>query len=207
MIGHIRTIKSSLSRHKQHPAGQSRRDLNPKIRGGANSYRFSAAKSTFSKVNHSGYWLLWRWANRRPPNQPATWVLKRDDRQVDNRQAVFSEGKAHILWYQDTPITRFTKGTGKASPLNPNLREYWEERAKRHHARMTIQKRRRVMLRQQANKCGLCQVPLSVGDPIDAHHIMHRNAGGTESVGNTMLVHRWCHHAHHQRRGDKAAEA
>jgi RNA-directed DNA polymerase len=207
VLGHVRAVKAYLSKHKQAPTGQVIRDLNPKIRGWANYYRFSAAKRTFSKVNHAVYWLWWRWAKRRHPHKPAKWVLKRYSRQVGNRQAVFSENKAPILWYQDTPITRFTKVTGKASPLNPALKAYWEKREKRHHARMTIQKQRRAILKQQANTCGLCGVRLYVEDPIDEHHIVPRNAGGKEARGNKMRVHRWCHHAHHQRHGYKAAEA
>jgi RNA-directed DNA polymerase len=122
VIGHIRSLKSYLRQHRQSPTGQVIRDLNPKIRGWANYYRFSAAKPTFSKVDNSVYWLLWRWAKRRHPNKPVKWVLKRYYRQVGNRQTVFSEGNAQILWHQDTPITRFTKVTGKASPMNPDLK-------------------------------------------------------------------------------------
>ena len=207
VIGHIRELKSYLRQHRQSPTGQVIRDLNPKIRGWANYYRFSAAKHTFSKVDNSVYWLLWRWAKRRHPNKPVKWVLKRYYRQVGNRQAVFSQGNAQILWHQDTPITRFTKVTGKASPMNPDLKVYWEDRATRRHARRTIQKQRRELLKRQHNLCGLCQVAFYEGDPVDDHHIKPRKAGGDQSLNNRILVHRWCHHAYHQRQGYKAAEA
>lgn len=207
VIGPIRSLKSDLRQHRQSPTGQVIRDLNPKIRGWANYYRFSAATHIFSKVDQSVYWLLWRWAKRRHPNKPVKWVLKRYYRQVGNRQAVFSEGNAPILWHQDTPITRFTKVTGKASPMNPDLKAYWEEREQRRHARMTIQKQRRELLKRQQNTCGLCKVAFYEDDPVDDHHIRPQKAGEDHSLKNRMLVHRWCRHAYHQRHGYKAAEA
>ncbi len=207
VIGYLRDLKSYLRQHRQSPTGQVIRDLNSKIRGWANYYRFSAAKHTFSKVDQSVYWLLWRWAKRRHPNKPVEWVLKRYYRQVGNRQAVFSEGNAQLLWHQDTPITRFTKVTGKASPMNPDLKAYWEEHEKRRHARMTIQKQRRELLKRQQNSCGLCKVAFYEGDPVDDHHIRPRKAGGDHPLNHRMLVHRWCHHAYHQRHGYEAAEA
>ena len=44
-------------------------------------------------------------------------------------------------------------------------------------------------------------------DMTDAHHAKPRHQGGGDEVANLRLLHRWCHHRHHQRAGYKAAEA
>jgi len=47
--GHSHTMKTSLKQHKQSPAAQIIRGLNPPMRGGANSYRHCAAQRAFSR--------------------------------------------------------------------------------------------------------------------------------------------------------------
>ena len=98
VYGHYRTIKTSLKQHRQSPAGPSIRGLHPHMRGGANSYRHCAAKRAFRKMDHLVWHALWKWAKRRHPKKSAQWVHPRYFRTVGNRQGVFAEGKAQILW-------------------------------------------------------------------------------------------------------------
>jgi RNA-directed DNA polymerase len=207
IIGHYRAIKTFLDQHKQSPAVQVIRDLNPKIRGWSNYYRHCAAKRAFRKLDHLVWHALWRWAKRRHPNKSAQWVRPRYFRTVGNRHGVFAEKQAHILWHQDTPITRCPKVTGKSSPMNPDLKAYWEQREQWRQKVLTIKPQRKSMLHAQNFRCGLCKVPLYTGDPIDDHHRLPQYRGGDDHQENRMLVHRWCHQAHHQRHGYKAAGA
>ncbi len=48
-----------------------------------------------------------------------------------------------------TPITRFTKVTGKNSPYDPLLHQYWTERKKQQVARETYAKQRLMLLQRQ----------------------------------------------------------
>ena len=207
VLGHIDAIRFYLKTHMQAPTGQVIRDLNPKIRGWTNYYRFSAAKSTFSKVQYHTYWMLWAWAKRRHPKKSAKWIVKRYYRKVEERNAVFSAGNAQLLWHGATQVTRYTKVTGKSSPMDPESWAYWSKRERWRTARMTFQNQRRALLKKQEGKCGLCKQTLYADDLMDTHHINPRHVGGEHSTGNRILVHRWCHHGHHQRHGYKVAEA
>jgi RNA-directed DNA polymerase len=201
MLGHYRAITTSLHQHKQSPAVQVIHDLNPTLRGWGNYYRHCAAKRACRKLDHMVWHALWRWAKRRHPNQSAQGVNRRDCRTVGPRQGVFAQAKAHILWYQDIPITRYPKVRGKSSPMNPALRGYWAQRAQWRQKTLTIKPQRKSLLQTQDGRCGLCKVPFYNGDPIDDHHITPTHTGGDDRQENRMLVHRWCHHAHHQRHG------
>jgi RNA-directed DNA polymerase len=201
MLGHYRTITTYLHQHKQSPAVQVIHDLNPTMRGWGNYYRHCAAKRAFRKLDHMVWHALWRWAKRRHPNKSAQWVRQRYFRTVGHRQGVFAQAQAQILWYQDIPITRYPKVRGKSSPMNPALQGYWAQRAQWRQKTLTIKQQRKDLLQAQDFRCGLCKVPFYDGDPIDDHHIAPKHEGGDDRQENRMLVHRWCHHAHHQRHG------
>jgi RNA-directed DNA polymerase len=206
-LGHYRAITTYLHQHKQSPAVQVIHDLNPKMRGWGNYYRHCAATRAFRKLDHMVWHALWRWAKRRHPNKSAQWVRQRYFRTVGPRQGVFTEAKAQILWYQDIPITRYPKVRGKSSPMNPALKTYWTQREQWRQKTLTIKQQRKSLLQAQAFQCGLCKVPFYNGDPIDDHHITPKHEGGDDRQENRMLVHRWCHHAHHQRHGEQAVGA
>jgi len=204
VLQHLRSIKAYLKSHEQTPAGQVVSDLNPVIRGWANYYRHCAAKGTFDKADHRMWQMLWVWAKRRHPNKPAKWVKQRYFR--NDGLWTFYEGNAQLLRRSATPVTRFTKVEGKSSPFNPTLRDYWEARQKRTVARQIHQKDKLELLRRQDGVCGLCRLPL-VAEDMDDHHVTPRHVGGQNTLDNRMLVHRWCHHAHHQRVGYKGLKA
>jgi len=204
VLHHLRSIKAYLKSHKQIPAGLVVHDLNPIIRGWSNYYRHCTASETFSKADHRMWQMFWVWARRRHPNKPAKWVRQRYFR--NDGYWTFFEGNAHLLRRSATPITRFTKVKGKSSPFDPTLREYWLSRQKKSVARQTHQKDRLALLRIQDGACGLCRLPLNSED-TDNHHVSPRNTGGPDTLENRILVHRWCHQAHHQRVGFKSLKA
>jgi hypothetical protein len=58
--------------------------------------------------------------------------------------------------------------------------------------------------------CASCGVPFDPDEDIemmDKHHAHPRHRGGGDKTENLHLLHRWCHHKHHQQVGYKAAEA
>lgn len=205
VIEHLREIKAYLDAHKQTPVGRVIKKLGPVIRGWAHYYRHRAAKETFSKASHRVWSTLRAWAKRRHPSKPSKWVRRRYF--MDDGYWTLTDGTAKLYRHNATPITRFVKVIGRSSPMDPARRDYRVERKKRHVARETFRKDRLEMLRRQDNTCGLCGIAFRPGDPIDDHHRMPRQSSGGDELGNRMLAHRWCHHAHHQRHGYKVAEA
>jgi RNA-directed DNA polymerase len=129
VYGHDRTMKTDLTQPRQSPAAQILRGLHPHSRGWANYDRHCAAKRALRQRDHLVWHARWKWAKRRQPKQPAQWVHQRDCRPVGNRQGVCAAGQAHILWDQDTPMTRRPQVKGKAAPMHPDLTTYGDQRA------------------------------------------------------------------------------
>jgi RNA-directed DNA polymerase len=77
ILKHVRATRAYLDAHKQTPAGQGIKALNPIRRGWANYDRYCAAKHVFQKVRHAQWQMLWKWAKRRHPNKSRKWVKTR----------------------------------------------------------------------------------------------------------------------------------
>ncbi len=114
--------------------------LNPKIRGWANYHSHICAKQTFSKVNHTVFKALWRWAKRRHSNKGAGWIRRKYFRSEGHRHWVFSatikdkQGrKSHLELVEATqiPIKRHIKIKAEANPYHPAYSNYFEERLAR----------------------------------------------------------------------------
>src|SRR5215212_3042625 len=198
---HLHSIKTYLDSHQQAPAGQIIRDLNPIIRGWANYYRHCAAKEAFKNVRHRQWQMLWRWAKRRHPNKGKRWVKGRYFR--NDGYWTFADGNAELVKPTSLPITRYVKVRGRSSPYDPKLRSYWQERTKRTIARQTYSQVRLSLLRRYGYRCGMCWLPFREDELIDEDHITPRHAGGSDALENKRLVHQWCHHQYHQKRGYK----
>lgn len=205
ILNHIEQLKTYLDRHQQTPAGQVIKELGPVIRGWANYYRHSVAKRTFSYVDHRRWQLLWGWAKRRHPNKSSRWVKQRYFR--PDGYWTFFEGNATLVRASATPITRYTKVTGKASPYDPSLHEYWLNRHKRQVGRQTFSRQKLMLLNKQNYRCALCGIPFLPEEITDDHHIIMRCEKEDNRLENRQIVHYWCHHQHHQRHGYKVLKA
>lgn len=201
----LRGIRAYLDAHKQTPAGQVIKALNPVIRGWANYYRHSAAKDTYAKVRHAQWQMLWNWAKRRHPNKSSKWVQVRYFR--NDGYWTFHEAQAELAKPDKTPITRFTKVTGRNSPYDPALREYWQERKKHQAGRETYMKQRLMLYQRQGYRCALCTIPFIPGEDIETDHIIPTSQGGTDDINNKRLVHPWCHRQRHQKDGRQRLRA
>jgi len=201
VVKHLRAIKSYLDTHKQTPAGQVIRDLKPVIRGWSNYYRHVSANRTFAKVRHGQWQMLWRWAKRRHPKKPLRWVKARYFR--DDGCWTFQAGEATLAKPDATPITRFTKVTGRQTPYDPAHRLYWRGRMKAQVAEGTYSKQRLMLHRSQEYACALCGIRFVPGETIQIDHIISKYRGGSDDLANKRLVHPWCHRQHHQRTGFK----
>ena len=205
VLKHVRATRSYLDAHKQTPAGQVIRQLNPVIRGWAHYYRHCAAKHVFQKVRHAQWQMLWMWAKRRHPQKRSTWVKARYFR--NDGYWTFQAGKAELVKPDATPITRFTKVTGKHSPYNPARRHYWTERKKQQVGRETYAKQRLILHQKQGYRCALCSLPCTTGESIETEHIIPTSQGGTDDINHKRLVHPWCHRQRHHKDGRQRPRA
>ena len=111
------------------------------------------------------------------------------------------EGKAELVKPDATPITRFTKVTGRHSPYDPALRQYWTERKKQQVGRETYEKQRLMLHQQQGYRGALCHLPFRVGESIETDHIFPTSQGGADDLSTKRLVHPWCHRQRHHKDG------
>jgi RNA-directed DNA polymerase len=197
VLKHVRAVRAYLDAHKQSPVGQIIRQLNPVIRGWANYYRHANAKSTFAKVHNLQWRMLWIWAKRRHPKKSSKWVKARYFR--DDGYWTLKDGKAELFKPETIPLTQYVKVTGKNSPYDPTLRQYWLERKRQHIERETRTKQWQRLHQRQGYKCAICTIPFIPGEDIERDHIIPRYKGGTDQDNNVRLIHPWCHRQRHQR--------
>src|SRR5882672_2956711 len=101
VLAHLREIRAYLDAHKQTPAVQIIKALNPVIRGWAQYYRHVSAKAVLAKVGHAQWHMLWRWARRRHPKK--SWVWVKAHYYCDEAPWTFRVGKAELVRPERTP--------------------------------------------------------------------------------------------------------
>ncbi|NJR62840.1 MAG: HNH endonuclease [Cyanobacteria bacterium CRU_2_1] len=92
-----------------------------------------------------------------------------------------------------THIQRHTLIQGDASPDNPELQDYFEQRAKQTPAIGDYPKAAQQVIRCQQSKCPNCGQSLFNGEEIHIHHKVPRQQGGTNHISNLVALHLTCH--------------
>lgn len=152
------------------------------------------SKETFGKLSALTYLKLKRWAERRHPNKPKTWVADRYWHSDKGRNWVFSEKEngqivTKLFNHADTPVVRHVKVKGEASPYDGNW-VYWSERmGKSPDTPDRIAK----LLKVQKGKCPICNTNFSTQDVLEIDHIIPRCKGGKDEYKNFQLLHKHCH--------------
>jgi RNA-directed DNA polymerase len=214
VLAHLRRIKAYLGANKQVPAGVVVRDLAPVIRGWSGYYRHACSAHSFGYADNRVWLMLWQWAKRRHPNKGGRWVAARYFQPTRTRAWNFVSaavsGASQLPRHSEAKIIRHKKVKGTMSPMDPDARVYWAERRRERLEARTYSKRRQELLKVQGYACASCEVPFDPDEDIDMmdqHHATPHRKGGGNEIGNLRLLHRWCHHKHHQQAGYKAAEA
>ena len=174
------------------------RVLNPLIRGWANYYRGVVSSETFQKLEYDIFWKLRRWISKTHPNKSFTW---RDQRYWANHPAYpgsqwsFVDKDTGMVLYRIgyTRIQRHVLIKGDASPDNPGLAEYFDQRRKRSRQIGNYPKAAQRIIALQQAKCPNCGQSLFNGEDVHIHHKLPRSQGGTNHSANLMAVHLVCH--------------
>ena len=177
--------------------------LNPIIRGWANYYRGVVSSEIFHKLECDIFWKLRRWISKTHPNKSFSW---RDRRYWAHHPAYpgsqwsFMDKDSGMVLYRIgyTRIQRHPLIKGDASPDNPDLREYFEQRAKRSRLIEDYPKAAQRVIRRQQAKCPNCGQSLFNGEDIHVHHKVPRCQGGTNHSSNLVAVHLICHSQLHR---------
>lgn len=182
--------------------------LNPMLRGWSNYHKPVVAKGAFSRMDHLLFRAIWRWAKRRHPKKNAKWVKQRYFHSEGNRNWVFSttvfkeDGtpKKMVLYQlSDTVIKRHIKVRGSFNPFDP-VDELYGEKLRQMRMLDSMQHRKQwtSLYRSQHGLCPLCRCKITKETGWHDHHITYKVAGGSDQLGNRVLLHPVCHTRLHQ---------
>jgi RNA-directed DNA polymerase len=179
------------------------RMLNSMLRGWAQYHSPVVAKQAFSRMESLLFWRLMRWAKRRHPNKNAKWIRLKYWRTVGDRNWVFAvdvvtkdgnKGVRELYSLAGTPIERHRKIKGEFNPYDPQWEAYGETlRQERMLKSMRYRKEWARLYADQRGLCALCGYEMDMDTGWHDHHIQYRVAGGSDALGNRVLLHPNCH--------------
>lgn len=198
-----RKVKEVISANKTVKQSELIRLLNPMLRGWAQYHRPVVAKAAFSRQEHDIFRALWRWSKRRHPGKKADWVRRKYYSTVGQRTWVFGttvvKGVDSKVWTElyslaGTPIQRHRKIRGDYNPFDPAQELYGETlRQERLLESMAHKKQWIKLYMSQRGLCALCQCKMTKETGWHDHHIEYRTRGGSNALGNRVLLHPNCH--------------
>ncbi|MBP0631740.1 group II intron reverse transcriptase/maturase [Cupriavidus sp. AcVe19-1a] len=203
-----RTVKEVISVNKGARQDHLIGLLNPMLRGWAQYHSPVVAKATFTKMERHVFQALWRWAKRRHRGKNAEWVRKRYFATIGERNWVFGttavDKRGDPFWLElysisGTPVRRHQKVRGDYHPFDPAQELYGERlRQARLLENMAHRKQWGKLYASQRGLCAVCQCKITKETEWDDHHIVPRVLGGSNALGNRVLVHPGCHdQVHH----------
>lgn len=175
--------------------------LNPLIRGVANYLRPMVSSRAFRELDNYMYQREKRFVNRKHRQKSNKWRKRRywgrlnldkEDKWVfgDKQTGTYLH---KFNWYK---IKRHVLVCGNNSPDNPELKDYWEDRANKHKDTFRISDQK--IANKQNYKCPVCGESLFNDEPLNRHHIKPKSLGGKDTYSNLQLVHFYCHQQIHQ---------
>ena len=134
--------------------------LNPIITGWAAYYRIGVSKRAYGTLDAHLWRLAWKWANFSHPNKPRRWIITRHFGKFNPaRQDKWVLGSRETGFYLRkfawTKIVRHRMVAGRASPDDPALTGYWQQRRRRD--RLPVDPATWHLLRRQRGRCPLCR--------------------------------------------------
>jgi len=134
--------------------------LNPIITGWAAYYRIGVSKRAYGALDAHLWRLAWKWAKLSHPNKPRRWIITRHFGMFNPaRQDKWVFGSRDTGFYLRkfawTKIVRHRMVAGRASPDDPALTGYWQQRRRRD--RLPVDPATWHLLRRQRGRCPLCR--------------------------------------------------
>jgi RNA-directed DNA polymerase len=176
------------------------KELNPIIRGWANYFRIAVAKELFGKLDS---WMVHKalhYTKRMHPKKSVRWQRQRYFGHFNlDRLDSWTFGDKHTggyaLKFEWFPIERHILVKGRASPDDPQLKEYWMKRQEGQAKDLTISKQK--LSKRQKGRCLQCFESLFNGEDIQVHRRLSPSQGGKDAYSNLVLVHHLCHQQIH----------
>ena len=158
-------LRDELRRLRGSNAATVIKRLNPIIRGWAAYYRTQVSAKVFGDLDHYLWQLTYKWATFSHSNKPTSWVIARyfaKFNTVRNDRWVFGDRQsgAYLHRFAWTNIVRHQIVTGRSSPDDPALTDYWA--ARRHKIPLPVNRTHQWLYRAQDGRCHTCHGTLAV---------------------------------------------
>ncbi|NEQ67296.1 MAG: group II intron reverse transcriptase/maturase [Symploca sp. SIO2D2] len=190
---HYRHVAGIINRSRGFDQAKLIRKLNPIIRGWCNYFSTVVSQKVFERLWHLVVWKLIKWGRHRHRNKGRRWISHKYFLTVEGNNWVFAtrEGKnpLQLIRHSSTPIKRYVKVKGKASPYDGNW-IYWSSRMGVHPE---IPLRVAKLLKRQQGQCNHCGNYFKSGDVMEIDHQVPLSLGGRNCYENWQLLHRHCH--------------
>lgn len=201
----LEKIRVIIKENKSSKQEQLIRLLNPVIRGWANYHRHICSSSTFSKMSHLIWYMLWRWARFRHPLKNAKWVKAKYFHAIGNdkwcfatKNSKYSESFYRMVDPTKVPITRHIKIKSECNPFDSNWQDYLKKRfILKTQATFFGSDKISRLLKEQKGLCPVCKQKVTENAPRHIHHLLAKIKGGSDNNSNLMLVHPVCHRQIH----------
>jgi RNA-directed DNA polymerase len=136
------------------------RKINPIVRGWSAYYRTVVSKEVFASLDHYLWRLTYRWALRRHSKKSKHWIVDRyfgPFNKARKDRWVFGDREtgAYLVRFSWTKIIRHKLVKGTASPDDPALTSYWDQRRRR-AVPLPLDRATMRLLRQQQGRCQTC---------------------------------------------------
>lgn len=110
--------------------------LNPILRGWGQYYRTAVSKRVFADIDSTLWWTMFKWSRRQHNTKTGQWIVDRyfgrfNPRRQDRWIFGDRETGAYLRKLSWTPIRRHQMVKAYASPDDPALTDYWEQRRRR----------------------------------------------------------------------------
>ena len=181
--------------------------LNPKLQGWANYYRFVVSSATFGEIDDIIWNRTLNWAKRKHPDKSAKWIILK---------YYTKRGKTRILKFMDRlnniglvrMIDIFSKkrfvivknGMRVYSAENAG---YWRSREYQNTFNRLFVEKLRELFSRQVGTCPYCESQIIedevINGEVHAHHMLPRSFRGTDRYSNLRLLHKECHIELHKR--------
>lgn len=206
VLAFVQSIRDWLKHHPNATPKAVIQSLNPILRGWGNYYRHGVSARVFQYVESQVWQAVWRWCLRRHPNKSKTWVARHYFRVWNKRDWTFTatatsrhrEHTISLFRLSNLPIQRHVKVKGKASPDDPQLTKYWDDRQKQ-YGKTYWEKGSKLykVAQNQGWKCPGCGEGLFNGAALHTHHVVAVCEGGSDREENLIHLHKVCHqHLH-----------
>ena len=183
--------------------------LSSRIIGWADYFRFGECQKDFSKIDYIIFKQIRAWVFRRKSKglrsrhklkekyfpsgntyafrgkqYQNNWILT--GRTKDNEGTITQNFLPKMSWVSST---QYIKIKGNASPYDGN-HFYWSKRTSKYAGFSTKVNK---LINRQNGCCGICGIPFTPMDVIEADYIIPRSKGGPDNFSNLQALHKHCH--------------